>query len=390
MKPKILFIEICNYKDYPIGGYLAFAKQMITAFGDNLALVGLSTDETPIGVWTKKEIDGVNFDFFSVKRVSFSHKKSLIPGRLISYMAVRKYRKDIFRPKFENVFVQTPEVLFALSKTPIRNLCTRIPGVENPMSISRYWYGKYFSSLFDRFYFKALKKSRVILASADSNAIREFIVRGKKVLPPERVIQFPTRVNTKIFKPTDQVSSRKLLGLNEFSKIVVTSGRISKLKGWEFMLQSYIKFKLVYPDSLFIFLGDGEDRDKIEAFVTEHALAESVLLPGRINHIELANYLNAADLFVMGSFVEGWSTSLVEAMACAKPVVCTSFSSASELIQENENGFIIHTRDEDLFSTAMVRAINIPYQNLVSRAAEMEIYSSSKLREDILLHWKLV
>jgi hypothetical protein len=48
---RILLIEVCNFTDYPIGGYLSFAKQMLTAFDNQLALVGLGDDETPIGKW---------------------------------------------------------------------------------------------------------------------------------------------------------------------------------------------------------------------------------------------------------------------------------------------------------------------------------------------------
>ncbi len=65
---RILLIEVCNFTDYPIGGYLSFAKQMITAFGNQLALVGLEDDETPIGKWTKKNINGIVYDCFAVAK----------------------------------------------------------------------------------------------------------------------------------------------------------------------------------------------------------------------------------------------------------------------------------------------------------------------------------
>lgn len=48
---KILLVEICNFTDYPIGGYLSFAKQTLTAFGNQLALVGLGDEDTTIGKW---------------------------------------------------------------------------------------------------------------------------------------------------------------------------------------------------------------------------------------------------------------------------------------------------------------------------------------------------
>ncbi|TSJ45799.1 glycosyltransferase [Fluviicola chungangensis] len=388
MKPKILFIEICNYKDYPIGGYLAFAKQMVTAFGNELALVGMS-DDTPVGMWTKKEIDGTTFDFFSVRQITFNHKKSWIPGRLKAYLAVRKYRRKIFDRNFHNVFIQTPEVLFALSKIQITNLCTRIPGVENPMAISRYWYGKYFARIFDLFFFNALMRSDVIFASADTKAIKAFLARGHGKLTTERVIQFPTRVNTEIFQPREKLSVRKQLGFSTETKIIVTSGRLSKLKGWELLLESFTLFLEKFPDSKFIFAGDGEDRNRIEEYVSSNALTEKVIFTGRIDHPTLSHYLNAADIFVMGSFVEGWSTSLVEAISSGKPIVCTDFSSADELIIENKNGFIINDRNPKSFSEAMIAALSLPEQNLTERSSEMEKYAVVNLKQDILSHWKL-
>lgn len=390
MRPKILFIEICNYKDYPIGGYLAFAKQMITAFGGDLAIVGMSSDETPVGVWTKKEIDGVVFDFFSVMQIKITHKKALIPGRLRSYLAVRKYRKRIFQVEYKNVFIQTPEVLFALSKIPMTNLCTRIPGVENPMTISRYWYGKYFAKAFDYFYFKALMKSNVVLASADTKAINDFLKRGNGKLSAESVIQFPTRVNTEIFKPREKLQARLKLGFGETTTIIVTSGRLSKLKGWELLLQSYVLILEKYPDSKFVFLGDGEDREKIEEYLRTNSLINNVELVGRVDHHTLAQYLNAADVFVMGSFVEGWSTSLVEAIASAKPVVCTDFSSADELITQGDNGFIVYERNPRKFCEGIISALDIPENRLTERAAEMEKYAVVHLKRDIISLWKLI
>lgn len=385
-----MFIEICNYRDYPIGGYLAFAKQMVTAFGNEVALVGMSSDDTPIGVWTKKEFGGMAFDFFSVMRVRATNKKSLVPGRVKSYLAVRKYRKQIFQVEYKNVFIQTPEVLFALSKMPIVNLCVRIPGVENPMTISRYWYGKYFARIFDHFYFRELRKANVVLASADGRAIDGFLKRAKGKLSSENLIQFPTRVNTEIFRPRERLTTRLNFGLDSSTKVIVASGRLSRLKGWEFLLESFLLFRQKYPDSQFIFLGDGEDRAKIEKYVNAKSLTNHVIFAGRIDHDLLARYLNASDLFVMGSLVEGWSTSLVEAISSAKPVVCTDFSSADELIIQGDNGYIVAERKSDMFCEAMIMALEISENRLIKRAAEMEDYAVANLKRDILSHWKLL
>lgn len=389
LRNKILFIEICNYEDFPIGGYLSFAKQMVTSFGSQLVLVGLSTDETPVGQWGKKEINGTLFDFFAVRKASKDNKRTIIPARLKSYVAVKKYKKEILSKNIDNVFIQTPEVLFALKKCGIKNICARIPGVENPMSISRYWYGKYFAKLYDLLFYKTVNKSSIILASADKTAIHNFILRGKGVLSENRVIQFPTRVNTDIFYPQDKNKIREQLDINKELFIITTSGRLSTLKGWLFLINCFVEFSIRYPNSRMYFLGDGEDRPAIEETIRQKKLTSQIILAGRVSHEKLSKYINASDLFVMGSYIEGWSTALVEAISCARPVVCTNFSSAKELIENKVNGFVVEKHDINLFTKAMFESLNLNKEDLMSKSIEMEQYSSKGLKESILRHWKL-
>ena len=61
---RILIIDFCNYEDYPMGGYLSFAKNLMTSFGNAFALAGITTEKTdPIGKWFIKIIEGIKFDF---------------------------------------------------------------------------------------------------------------------------------------------------------------------------------------------------------------------------------------------------------------------------------------------------------------------------------------
>lgn len=388
---RILLIEVCNFTDYPIGGYLSFAKQMLTAFGNQLALVGLASEDMPVGKWVKKEINGIVYDYFGVAKFHKTNKKTIIPYRLKSYLAVRKYKHEILKIGIDNVFIQTPEVLFALNNCKINNLCNRIPGVENPLSISRYWYGSFFAKIFDLNFFSGLLKSNLILASADKIAIQDFVKRGRNIIPIEKVIQFPTRVNTDIFRPLDKVEERASLNLPSNEVLIVTTGRLSELKGWKFMLDCFIEFKSHCRNSTFIFLGDGEDRDKIEQYSVLNGIKSSVIITGRISHDVITKYINAADLFIMGSYIEGWATSLVEAIACAKPIVCTNFSSAKELVIDNINGYVVENRDVNKFVSAMNDCLNsINRENLINRSNEMQKYAVSSLKNSIEDIWTLL
>lgn len=179
------------------------------------------------------------------------------------------------------------------------------------------------------------------------------------------------------------------LKLPVVKKIIVTTGRISELKGWKFMLDCFVKFKETNHDSIFIFIGDGEDRLKVESYIKHLNISDSVIITGRVNHNVLANYLNATDIYIMGSYIEGWATSLVEAISCAKPVVCTDFSSACDLIESDINGFVIENRNVDSFVEAMQKCENILSDTLIQHSKKMILYSASNLKKNILDFWKL-
>ena len=66
------------------------------------------------------------------------------------------------------------------------------------------------------------------------------------------------------------------------------------------------------------------------------------------NHVpqnKLLNYYNNSDIFVVPSIEEGMAVVQLQAMACGLPVICTTNSGGSDIIDENENGYIINIRD---------------------------------------------
>ena len=381
----ILFIDFCNYEDYQIGGHLSFAKHLMYTFGNQMSLIGIATDKnTPLGQWIKKNINGIEYDFFALARYNKSKTKHLIPDRIACILLLKFLKRNILKLNFNNVFVQRPEILIAIKDFGFKNICYRFPGTENPLKTTKYWLGKYGASYFDKLFFSSFKDVRLILASADENAIQSMINRSKGKIKREAVIKFPTRINTDIYKPIDQQIAREIINMPITKKIVITVGRLSTLKGWKFMIDSFILFEKNTPGSLFYLVGDGEDIKKINDYIEFKKIKDKVFLVGRKSPPELSFFLSASDLFIMGSYKEGWSTSLIEAVACGIPACVTNFSSAAEIIQEGKNGFIEKKRDPIEFANLMLQALNIKINNI-----DVSQYSISQTKTDLLKNWVL-
>ena len=66
---------------------------------------------------------------------------------------------------------------------------------------------------------------------------------------------------------------------------------------------------------------------------------------GKKNELELNNIYNSSDLFILNSFEDGFGMVIPQAMACGLPVITTFNTGASEIIENNKNGFVIKAGD---------------------------------------------
>jgi len=385
---KILVFDFCNYFDYPIGGYLSFAKYLLLVFGSDLALVGITTDKSdPVGKWFKKKLNGEILDYFALAYYNKSKTKHIIPDRLMIFLLLKFYKKQIQKIGINNVFVQRQEVLQSVKNFGYSNICYRFAGLENPLSISKYRYAHALANYFEYYFFKSLSQAKVILASGDEMAIQEMLTRSYGLITRNNVIQFPSRINTDIFKLIDKQEARKKLRISVGPTVVVTSGRLAWIKGWLFMIESFILFEKMKPGSIFYMIGDGEDQNKIAHHIKTNKMENKIILVGRKEASDVALYLNSANLFIMGSYKEGWSTSLIEAIACGIPACVTNFSSAKDIIQEGENGYVVNDHDTNEFSRKMFQACEIP---LPVDNTKVQALAVNKLKLEILKVWELV
>ena len=384
---KVLFIEPCDFESFPVGGQLSFARQMMRAFGNHLALVGISTDDTPTGRWVTKQFDGQRYSFLAVGRRAASGARPLVPARITAYLDISKCKKQILASGIRSAFTQSPETLMAISKWGWDSLCYMSPGHANPLRMARYMWARPFASLYDVKLFAALRFADVILACADKRAITALAQRSRGLLSADRIIQFPTRVDTSVFRPMPRHQARESLGFDGPGPVIVTCGRINKVKGWDLLVRAFVLFRGTHQDARLVFVGDGEDGPLLQQAIHEQGLAGAVLIAGFQPPAKVVQYYNAADVVVVGSYKEGWSVAMLEALACGRAVVSTDVSGARDMVVDGQNGFVVPDRDPRLFATAMAQALKIKTPNDVSLSIA-EKYSLANLRSDLSRLWK--
>ena len=386
MDRRVLLVDGCDFVGFPTGGQYSFARQMVRAFGDRLALVGICTDDTPVGTWVVRTINGARFQFFGVRRVDPTKLgRPLVPARVSLYLGIRRHLKAIREIGIGSVFVQSPEVLMALG-CGWHSICFRFPGVENFADIARYRTARLFSRWIEAITFGAISRANLVLASADRRAIADLVARSDGRLDPSRIVEFPTRVDTEAFRVLPKGDARQRAGLTGDGPIVVSCGRLSWVKGWDLVLQACVLAAKTRPGLRLLLIGDGEDRGRASEMVGRLDAREVVTLLGVQPPEMVKYYLNAADVFAVGSRFEGWSVAMLEALACGKPIISTDVSGASQMIEPGINGLIVTSRDPERFAKAILSGLDMPEAQAASRRIAAK-YSLSNLAQDLGALW---
>jgi glycosyltransferase involved in cell wall biosynthesis len=114
------------------------------------------------------------------------------------------------------------------------------------------------------------------------------------------------------------------------------------------------------PRARFLVIGDGACRSRLEALCTELRITSNVHFTGVRR--DVGRLLRAVDVFALSSVtVECFSIALLEAMACARPAVCTAVGGIPEMIDDGETGYLVPPKDPQQLATRLVDLLSNPH-----------------------------
>ncbi len=137
-----------------------------------------------------------------------------------------------------------------------------------------------------------------------------------------------------------------------WARAILAMGRLSPEKGFDLLIEAFAQLAPRFADWGLAILGEGRLHGALEALVADRQLSGRVLLPGAI--ASPGATLKKADLFVLSSRWEALPMALIEAMACARPVVATQCMGGAEpWIRPDENLVLTPADDVPRLAAAM-------------------------------------
>jgi glycosyltransferase involved in cell wall biosynthesis len=149
-----------------------------------------------------------------------------------------------------------------------------------------------------------------------------------------------------------------------------TVGRLVPIKGLDLFLEVAAAVRRSVPTVRFSILGDGPLRDELGRHAVRLGIADCVeFLNPRPDPF---GYYQSLDVYLNTSIHEGLPLSVVEAMACGKPVVSAAVGGIPEIVAHGEHGFLVEGRDPARFAERCLTLIqdNRLCRSLGQRAAE--------------------
>lgn len=145
------------------------------------------------------------------------------------------------------------------------------------------------------------------------------------------------------------------LGNNNSSLNIIHVGGFTFEKNHEGLLRIFKLFLEKQSDAHLHLLGEGPKRKEIEEISKQLGLQDNITFYGWVTNP--MDYICKADMLLLPSIIEGLPGVILEAMVCKTPVIAYNVGGISEIVQQNETGFLINKDDEKSFALSMEQAL---------------------------------
>lgn len=196
---------------------------------------------------------------------------------------------------------------------------------------------------------------------AISSLVSEDLVNAHRVLP-EKIKMVHNAVDLDVFlrrlAQQDRALLRNRYGIPAGACVVGTLSRLVRDKGHEFLVEAVKKLLPEFPSLYLLVVGDGRERERLEALMKEKLGARAKHVPGVQDTTAV---LSLMDIFAHpATYREGFGLSIAEAMIARVPVIATDIPAINTLLQDGVNGRVVKPKDADALASAIRDLVKDP------------------------------
>lgn len=216
--------------------------------------------------------------------------------------------------------------------------------------------------------FSRWKYRQVTCFVCASDMIRQLLV--SQGFDPERVVTVHEGVDLERIRAVPALDIHAELHLPHGAPVIANIAALAPHKGQRYLVEAMHLVVQKEPDARLVIFGEGELRSSLERQIRDATLGRHVVLAGFRR--DVIGLLKTADIFVMSSVMEGLGTSLLDAMACAKPIVATNVGGIPEAVQNGVTGILVPERKPRALADALIALLRDAPRRAAFGAAGLE------------------
>ena len=179
----------------------------------------------------------------------------------------------------------------------------------------------------------------------------------------------PTGINVEEFRKGDKNWLKDRFNLPGGERILVFVGRLGQEKNINFLLESFWNINKTIPNTRLVLVGSGPEEDNLREKARECGIENQVTFTGLIPPADVIHCYAGSDLFVFTSVSETQGIVIAEAKASGLPVVAVDAFGVSEMVENEEDGFLTEL-DMEKFNQKILKLLQDPalYQRMSRQA----------------------
>ena len=180
------------------------------------------------------------------------------------------------------------------------------------------------------------------------------------IAPRSRFRVIPSGIDlSRFMQAAVSVEGRRAeLGLPPSGPVLGMVAELDPRKGHAYLIQAMPAVLRAHPDARLLIVGQGPLEHELKAMIHELGLRDEIILTG--HREDVPEILSLLDVFVLSSINEGMGRVIVEAMACARPVVASDLMGIPELVEDGLTGYLFRPRDADDLAAKIIELLDDP------------------------------
>ena len=228
--------------------------------------------------------------------------------------------------------------------------------------------GRYaLKAVYDQLYGRRILRRAARLHALDNMERRQYIALG---VEPARIAIRPNGIDPAEFdSPPDAAAFRARHGIAGGTPIILFLARVNRIKGVDFLVQSFALVHKRVPQALLLIVGpDDGYLGEVKRQVNALGIGEHVRFIGYLDGKEKLAAYRAASVYVLPSTYDIFGITLLEALACGTPVIATDGVGFADFMRQNNIGAVVDFGDTAALQAEILRVLQQPVPELAARS----------------------